>query len=333
MITRIHEYYQQFFHCMDFKVIYDGEYTLYGDPDNPDLGSIKRYGKKDYYDIYIGDYTVPKSFTITFQIESTYLQFSDILYGESKYRLREQPLDIVMPTSFYLIGSERAGKQAWEKNQHYHATQVIIYDDYFKKYLDSQYKKELSNLEYVERNVLHSPLPSDLLRILKQIEYHSTNETLTPMFSDAKILETIAILSILIENNLLSDAKDSSKAYSIPIGNNRSLKITPTDKIAINKAYDILSEEACNPPTIEDLSSRVQLNSQKLKALFKAKFHMTIWEYTNSIRMSTAASLLLNTDMAIHEIALKVGYKHSGKFSEQFRRTYNKYPKDFRKQV
>ena len=40
------------------------------------------------------------------------------------------------------------------------------------------------------------------------------------------------------------------------------------------KAYDILTKEACNPPTIKSLSKMVFLNEQKLKAGFLAKYHI-----------------------------------------------------------
>ena len=117
----------------------------------------------------------------------------------------------------------------------------------------------------------------------------------------------------------------------IKIGKNRCINLTSSDVAALQKAYDILTKEALNPPTIKSLSRMVFLNEQKLKAGFSAKYHMSISQYTTSIRMAMAENLLSTTDMSIDEISKKIGYNYSGNFIKMFKKTHGKTPLEFKR--
>ena len=75
----------------------------------------------------------------------------------------------------------------------------------------------------------------------------------------------------------------------------------------------------------------VFLNEQKLKAGFSAKYHMSISQYTNSIRMAMAENLLSTTELTIDEISKMLGYNYSGNFIKMFKKTHRKTPLAFRK--
>ncbi|MBS5950431.1 MAG: helix-turn-helix transcriptional regulator, partial [Clostridium sp.] len=115
------------------------------------------------------------------------------------------------------------------------------------------------------------------------------------------------------------------------IGKDRYIKLTASDANAIQKAYEILTKEAFNPPTISALSKMVFLNEQKLKAGFSAKYHMSISEYTTSIKMATAENLLSTTELSIEEISNILGYNYSGNFIKMFKKVHGKTPLAFRK--
>ena len=75
----------------------------------------------------------------------------------------------------------------------------------------------------------------------------------------------------------------------------------------------------------------VFLNEQKLKAGFTAKYHMSISEYTQSIRMAMAENLLSTTELSIEEISRKVGYHHSGNLVNIFKKYHVQTPLAFRR--
>ena len=75
----------------------------------------------------------------------------------------------------------------------------------------------------------------------------------------------------------------------------------------------------------------VFLNEQKLKAGFSAKYHMSISQYTTSIRMTMAENLLSTTELSIDEISKMVGYNYSGNFVKMFKKVHGKTPLSFRR--
>ena len=75
----------------------------------------------------------------------------------------------------------------------------------------------------------------------------------------------------------------------------------------------------------------VFLNEQKLKAGFKKRYHMSISEYTTSLRMTKAENLLSTTEFSIDEISKMVGYNYSGNFVKMFKKVHGKTPLAFRK--
>ena len=75
----------------------------------------------------------------------------------------------------------------------------------------------------------------------------------------------------------------------------------------------------------------VFLNEQKLKAGFSAKYHMSISQYTNSIKMALAENLFSTTELSIDEIAKQLGYNYSGNFVKMFKKFTEKLHLSFRK--
>ena len=156
-------------------------------------------------------------------------------------------------------------------------------------------------------------------------------DKLTSLYLESKILESIALLSNELNSSPENVFTNQLNYGEIKIGKNRYITLTASDAHAIQKAHDILTKEACNPPTIKALSKMVFLNEQKLKAGFSAKYHMSISQYTNSIRMTLAENLLSTTELGIDEISKQLGYNYSGNFIKMFKKTHGKTPLAFRK--
>ena len=156
-------------------------------------------------------------------------------------------------------------------------------------------------------------------------------DKITPIYLESKILECIALLYNEIYSSPENVFTNQLNYGEIKIGKDRYITLTAADANAIQKAHDILTKEACNPPTIKSLSKMVFLNEQKLKAGFSAKYHMSISQYTNSIRMTMAENLLSTTELSIDEISKQLGYNYSSNFVKMFKKTHGKTPLAFRK--
>lgn len=102
------------------------------------------------------------------------------------------------------------------------------------------------------------------------------------------------------------------------------------DIALVLEAKRIIATSLANPPTIDSISRMVGMNRTKLKAQFKDYMGETIHNFQNRIRMEKAAKQLVETDLAISEIAYQIGFKHPANFTQAIKRHFNKAPRDFR---
>ena len=224
----------------------------------------------------------------------------------------------------------RSGKQFWKKGQHFHGAEITIYKKYFDEVIRPNFPNTLDFDNFIS-NYTYRYLPLEISTIIQRLRSMSEVNELTPIYLESKILESIALLSKELNSSPENVFTNQLNYGKIKIGKDRYITLTASDAHAIQKAHDILTEEACNPPTIKALSKIVFLNEQKLKAGFSAKYHMSISEYTNSIRMTMAENLLSTTELSIDEISKQLGYNYSGNFVKMFKKTHGKTPLAFRK--
>lgn len=105
-------------------------------------------------------------------------------------------------------------------------------------------------------------------------------------------------------------------------------------KTQVEKIKAIMQLMTSNPEihyTMEELSEQFDLSVSALKKCFKGVYGTAIFTYMRNFRMDMAATLLTQTDESVTEIAGKVGYTNSSKFSEAFKSVKGKTPLEYRK--
>lgn len=310
---------------------YDSKnYTIYKNKNRPELGYFIKYTREGYYDFGIGDYTIPHNFSISFDHKESLMRFGTVYTGETEFEIENNPVSSFSPSSFFVAEQEIKGKQTWKKGQHFHGAEITIYKKYFDKIIKPNFPKTLDFDNFIS-NYTYRYLPLEVASIIQSLRSMSEVDDITPIYLESKILECIALLNNELNSSPENVFTNQLNYGKIRIGKYRYITLTASDAHAIQKAYNILTEEACNPPTIKALSKIVFLNEQKLKAGFSAKYHMSISEYTNSIRMTMAENLLSTTELSIDEIAKQLGYNYSGNFVKMFKKTHGKTPLSFRK--
>lgn len=303
--------------------------TVYKNENRPELGYFIKYTRKGYYDFGVGNYTIPSNFTISFNHKEKLMRFGTVYNGETEFQIENNPFSSFSPSSFFVIEKEIKGKQVWEKGQHFHGAEITIYKKYFDEVIKPAFPEIVVFDKFITNYTYHY-LPIEIVTIIQKIKNLAESNNLTSLYLESKILESIALLynEIPSYENTLANHIDYG---SIKIGKNKHVTLTASDVLALQKAYDILTKEASNPPTIKSLSKMVFLNEQKLKAGFLAKYHMSISQYTNSIKMTMAENLLSTTDLSIDEISKIVGYNYSSNFVKMFKKVHGKTPLTFRK--
>ncbi|WP_346847243.1 AraC family transcriptional regulator [Clostridium sp. UBA3061] len=312
-----------------FSKIESKNYTLYTNKNKPELGHLITYSRDGYYNLGIADYTIPEDFSIYFDNPEYLMRFGLVYKGITEFKIENNPVSSFTPSSFFVIEKNLKGEQHWKKGQHFHGTEITIYENYFKEIIKSNFPKIMDFDSFI-KNYTYTYLPLEIIDIINQLQSLTYENSLNSIYLESKILECIAIL--INESTKPENAFTNQINYgNINIGANRIIKLTSSDIHAIQKAHDILEKNYNNPPNISTLSKMVFLNEQKLKAGFSKHYHMSIGEYTNHIKMNIAANLLSTTDLSIEEISQKVGYNYSANFSKMFKKTYGKTPLKFRK--
>lgn len=103
------------------------------------------------------------------------------------------------------------------------------------------------------------------------------------------------------------------------------------DKEKLHYAKEILSSKMDTPPSLEELSKLVGLNSHKLKKDFKELFGTPVFKYLQNERLNKAHDLLRNSDLGIQEAAWAVGYESLSSFSNAFTEKFGFRPSELKK--
>tara|TARA_A200000113_G_scaffold216828_1_gene222566 strand:+ start:528 stop:1427 length:900 start_codon:yes stop_codon:yes gene_type:complete len=81
--------------------------------------------------------------------------------------------------------------------------------------------------------------------------------------------------------------------------------------------------------TIEQLAKEVHVDAAYLSRIFKRFHHDTPYKFLTRLRMSHAASLLLNSGDLVKNVAYELGYENPFHFSRAFKSVYGNSPENF----
>ncbi|WP_158559107.1 helix-turn-helix domain-containing protein [Deminuibacter soli] len=84
--------------------------------------------------------------------------------------------------------------------------------------------------------------------------------------------------------------------------------------------------------SISELAHAYHINSNKLKKGFMSLFGTGVFGYLEQVRMQLAATLLVQGEQSLEEIAKAVGYGYESNFIKAFRHYYRQTPNAYRKQ-
>jgi len=91
-----------------------------------------------------------------------------------------------------------------------------------------------------------------------------------------------------------------------------------------------LERDYRRPPRFADLAREIATNQNKLKAVFKEAFGITMADYCLERRMREAQQLLLEATLTIAQVAERVGYEHQSSFTAAFRGHVGMAPREYR---
>jgi len=103
-------------------------------------------------------------------------------------------------------------------------------------------------------------------------------------------------------------------------------KIKSSEREKLNQAKDILLNNLDNPPSLNEISRQIGLNTFKLKKDFKQFFGVPVFKYLQNERLTSAHKMIRNQEATVQEAAWHVGYDSLSSFSNAFEKKFGYRP-------
>lgn len=148
--------------------------------------------------------------------------------------------------------------------------------------------------------------------VLSQIMHSKLHSSVQDLYFRGKIYELLSFLF---------NTKSELGSCPIKAGSEEMQKIT--------RAKNILIDNMISPPTIQELSGLIGLNTKKLKEGFKQVYGNTIYGFLIDHKMEYAQKLLDKDIYNVNEVSAKVGYSAASHFIAAFKKKYGVTPKQY----
>ncbi|MFY9139168.1 MAG: helix-turn-helix domain-containing protein [Thermacetogeniaceae bacterium] len=99
----------------------------------------------------------------------------------------------------------------------------------------------------------------------------------------------------------------------------------------VEQVADYLKKHYTEDININNVAEAVHYSPYYLSRLFKEEIGLTIIEYLTEIRLAAARNLLENTELNLHQIALRSGYQDQSYFSRLFKKHIGITPNEYRR--
>jgi AraC-like DNA-binding protein len=96
-------------------------------------------------------------------------------------------------------------------------------------------------------------------------------------------------------------------------------------------AYQYAMQQMQKHIIIQEMAERAGKSPSLLKQSFQRVYGSSVYQLIRKEKLSHAARLLAESDMKVIEIAQKIGYLNSSKFSKAFTNAYGMNPTAYRK--
>lgn len=93
---------------------------------------------------------------------------------------------------------------------------------------------------------------------------------------------------------------------------------------------EIILSEIQSPPTIEKLSTHINVSPSRLRQLFKSETGIPFGKYVQLLQLEHARELLGTTFMRVQEVGVACGFHNQNYFNRVFKEKYNLTPQKYR---
>ncbi len=168
--------------------------------------------------------------------------------------------------------------------------------------------------EYRDKKYYHdSPISPSMAVVLNQLMNFNIHSSLKGLYYKAKAYELMSL-----HFNQPEDADIEQCPFLADELNVQKIK----------KAKDIIIARMTEPPTLQELSTEINLPLKKLKDGFKQIYGEPVFTFLYDYKMEMACKLLAEGNN-VNEVGLKLGYSTSSHFIAAFKKKYGVTPKKY----
>lgn len=135
------------------------------------------------------------------------------------------------------------------------------------------------------------------------------------LFYESKVME---VLSLIVTHEVTKQEKF------------RLTPLSPYELQQIKEIPQMLLDQPFELPSLITLAKDLSISPKKLTRGFKLVYGDTVFSYYRKLSLKRAASLLLETDRAVNEIAYDTGYSNPSNFCAAFKKQYGLTPLKYR---
>jgi len=158
------------------------------------------------------------------------------------------------------------------------------------------------------------PISPAIAVLLSQLYYYKNGGSINDLYAKAKVYELMALY--------FSKNEDFQHAQCPFLADEENVK-----KIRLAKA--IIIERMAEPPSLEELSSEIDLSLKKLKEGFKQIYGDTVFGFLFDYKMEFARKLLGEGELNVNEVGLRIGYSTASHFIAAFKKKFGTTPKKY----
>ena len=282
-------------------------------------GALNLYDTGNGISIANVSYKLNQSIIATLECNDPLASLIFNLGNDLEYKFSNNKKYLFKKNSFFLGFSTKdfCVDMSLNKNIHYHTFTIDIQKELFKNLT----KNETIFEESINEAKTNTYSLFDTYEIdLEQLEFlnYYKEQTKDEYLSTNLQMEAKTIDFILYTIDKIKKSHNQKNSLDQNIIN------------SLQKAKNIITTDYAQNLSIKEIAYRSAINECYLKKEFKNYYNMTVYEMIQKHRLEIA-KVLLQENISVKEVALQVGYKHSGHFSKLFNDFYGLSPSTYRK--
>tara|TARA_B100000287_G_C20527370_1_gene739430 strand:+ start:91 stop:957 length:867 start_codon:yes stop_codon:yes gene_type:complete len=251
-------------------------------------------------------------------VDSEYIQFHFALQGNLNFIFNQGNYQLPLVKNRYLIlyNPQRSLPLEMKFEKDTTCITILISIHKFHKLFSNEsgdvsfLNNENANQKYYKEY----EISNSLIFVLNQIMNFDLNSITGELYLKGKMYE---LFSILFDKK----RKEGSEQCPFIMSDDQIKKIKLAKDIVLQRFYD--------PPTLSELSLSTNLSLRKLKQGFKEIYGKPVYQYLLDYKMELAKKFLIEGELNVNEVSLKLGYSAASHFISAFKKRFGVTPKSY----